>query len=50
MTFTVNDAYLPATLTAPNMSDEEFAEFCATMIRRYAPGRADALSMPAHAG
>lgn len=29
MTFTVNDAYLPATLTAPNMSDEEFAEFCA---------------------
>lgn len=29
MTFTVNDACLAATLTAPKMSDEEFAEFCA---------------------
>ena len=30
--------------TAPPQVPEEFAEFCATMIRRYAPGRAQALA------
>jgi Uma2 family endonuclease len=29
MSFTINDAYLPATLTAQPMTDEEFTEFCA---------------------
>jgi Uma2 family endonuclease len=28
MPFVINDAYLPATLTAQPMTDEEFAEFC----------------------
>jgi Uma2 family endonuclease len=29
MAFVIDDAFLPATLTAPPMTDEEFAEFCA---------------------
>lgn len=29
MTFAISDAYLPATLTVPAMTDEEFAAFCA---------------------
>ena len=29
MTFVIDEAFLPATLTAPAMSDEQFAEFCA---------------------
>ena len=29
MVFTIDEAFLPATLTAPPMTDEEFAEFCA---------------------
>ena len=29
MTIQVDDAYLPATFTAPSMTDEEFAAFCA---------------------
>ena len=29
MAFVINDDYLPATLTAQPMTDEEFAEFCA---------------------
>src|SRR5271165_4851421 len=29
MRFVINDAYLPATLTAQPMTDEEFAAFCA---------------------
>src|SRR5579863_9588208 len=29
MAFLIDEAYLPATLTVPPMSDEEFAEFCA---------------------
>jgi Uma2 family endonuclease len=29
MAFVIDDAFLPATLTAPPMSDDEFAEFCA---------------------
>jgi Uma2 family endonuclease len=29
MTFEISDAYLPATLTVPPMTDEEFAAFCA---------------------
>jgi Uma2 family endonuclease len=29
MAFVIDDAFLPATLTAPPMNDEEFAEFCA---------------------
>lgn len=29
MTFVVDEAFLPAKLTAPEMSDEQFAEFCA---------------------
>lgn len=28
MAFTIDEAFLPATLTAPPMSDEQFAEFC----------------------
>lgn len=28
MAFTIDEAYLPAILTAPPMTDEEFAEFC----------------------
>ena len=33
--------------TAVPTHPEEFAEFCATMIRRYAPGRVDAPAMQA---
>lgn len=29
MAFTIDEAFLPATLTAPPMTDEQFAEFCA---------------------
>ena len=29
MAFLIDEAFLPATLTAPPMSDEQFAEFCA---------------------
>ena len=29
MSFVINDAYLPATLTAQPMTDDEFAAFCA---------------------
>lgn len=29
VTFVIDEAFLPATLTAPAMSDEQFAEFCA---------------------
>src|SRR5580700_5393018 len=29
MAFVLDDAFLPATLTAPPMTDEEFAAFCA---------------------
>jgi Uma2 family endonuclease len=29
MPFTIDEAFLPATLTAPPMSDREFADFCA---------------------
>jgi Uma2 family endonuclease len=29
MAFVIDDAFLPATLTAPPMTDEEFARFCA---------------------
>ncbi len=29
MTFAISDAYLPATLTVPPMTDEEFVAFCA---------------------
>src|SRR5580704_12169371 len=29
MAFVIDDAFLPATLTAPPMTDEEFAAFCA---------------------
>jgi len=29
MTFTIDEAFLPATLTAPPMTDREFADFCA---------------------
>jgi Uma2 family endonuclease len=29
MPFVIDEAYLPATLTAPPMTDEDFAEFCA---------------------
>jgi Uma2 family endonuclease len=29
MPFTIDDVFLPATLTAPPMTDEEFADFCA---------------------
>jgi len=32
--------------TAVPKQPEEFAEFCAAMVRRYAPGRADALASP----
>jgi len=28
MAFTIDEAFLPATLTAPPMNDEQFAEFC----------------------
>ena len=35
--------------TAVPKHPERFAEFCAAMIRRYAPGRADTL-VPAHVG
>jgi Uma2 family endonuclease len=28
MAFTIDEAFLPATLTAPPMTDEQFAEFC----------------------
>jgi Uma2 family endonuclease len=28
MTFSIDEGFLPATLTAPPMTDEEFAEFC----------------------
>jgi hypothetical protein len=27
--FTIDDAFLPATLTAPPMTDRQFADFCA---------------------
>ena len=36
--------------TAVPKHPEEFAEFCATMVRRYAPGRADALQPVCAAG
>ena len=29
MTFAIDDAFLPATLTVPPMTDEEFTAFCA---------------------
>jgi len=29
MAMLLEDAFLPATLTAPPMTDEEFAQFCA---------------------
>lgn len=29
MPFTIDDAFLPATLTAPPMTDQQFADFCA---------------------
>ncbi len=40
--FTPEDRGIWAHHTAPPRDPHEFAEFCATMIRRYAPGRADA--------
>ncbi len=36
--------------TAPPMHPEEFAEFCASMIRRYASGRSEPVSLPTDAG
>ena len=37
--------------TSPPISNEEFAEFCAAMVRRYAgDGAAPRLSLPSHAG
>ncbi len=29
MPFTIDEAFLPATLTAPPMTDQQFADFCA---------------------
>jgi hypothetical protein len=28
MSFTIDEAFLPAILTAPPMNDEQFADFC----------------------
>ena len=47
--FTPEDRGMWPHYTAVPKHPEEFAEFCGVMIRRYAPGRADAL-MPAAVG
>ena len=41
--FTPEDRGVWAHHTAAPKDPSEFAEFCAAMIRRYAPGRADAV-------
>ena len=47
--FTPEDRGTWAHYTAPPRHPEEFAEFCAAMIRRYAPGRSAAAKEPAPA-
>ena len=37
MPFTIDEAFLPATLTAPPMTDQQFADFCAEHPRMIDP-------------